>query len=95
MDYEIQRHMPRKVIFDFNRVILMDRAGIGMIIGRYKLTSMLGGTLEICNIKPNIKKVLEMSGIHKIIKLYEEEEEETNAKYIWKWNEIRILKQVQ
>ena len=82
MDYEIQRHMPRKVVFDFNCVVFMDSAGIGMIIGRYKLTSMLGGTMEICNIKPNIKKVLEMSGIHKIINLYEEGEEEKNAKLI-------------
>ena len=47
IDYEIQRHIPRKVIFDFNRVIFMDSAGIGMIIGRYKLASMLGGTIEI------------------------------------------------
>ncbi len=82
MDYEIQRHMPRKVIFDFNRVTFMDSAGIGMVIGRYKLISMLGGNLEIRNVKRNIKRVLEMSGIHKIIKLYEEEEGEANAKYI-------------
>ena len=82
IDYEIQRHMPRKVIFDFNRVTFMDSAGIGMVIGRYKLISMLGGNLEIKNIRNNIKKVLEMSGIHKIVKLYGEEEVETNAKYI-------------
>ena len=82
MDYEIQRHMPRKVIFDFNRVIFMDSAGIGMIIGRYKLISSLGGFLEIYNIKPSIVRVLEMSGIHKIIKLKEEKEGEANAKYI-------------
>ncbi len=82
MDYEIQRHMPRKVIFDFNCVTFMDSAGIGMVIGRYKLISMLGGSLEIKNIRNNIKKVLEMSGIHKIVKLYGEGEGKTNAKYI-------------
>ena len=74
MDYEIQRHMPRKVIFDFNRVIFMDSAGIGMIIGRYKLTSMLGGTLEICNIKPNIKKVLQQTFIDWNDKPFESDE---------------------
>lgn len=31
-DYEIERHMPRKVIFDFNRVTFMDSAGIGMLL---------------------------------------------------------------
>ena len=32
LDYEIQRHMPRKVIFDFDSVTFMDSAGIGMVI---------------------------------------------------------------
>ena len=39
-DYEIERYVPRKVIFDFNKVSFMDSAGIGMIIGRYKLVTM-------------------------------------------------------
>lgn len=35
-DYEIERHIPRKVIFDFNKVSFMDSAGIGLLLGRYK-----------------------------------------------------------
>ena len=70
-DYEIQRFMPRKAIFDFSSVTFMDSAGIGMIIGRYKLLSMLGGELEIKNVNPSVEKILEMSGILKIIPVYE------------------------
>ena len=73
IDDEITRYMPREVIFDFDKVTFMDSAGIGMIIGRYKLIKMLGGNLEIKNVKKSIKKVLEMSGISKIIKLEEGE----------------------
>ena len=40
-DYEIQRYMPKKVVFDFSYVNFMDSAGIGLIIGRYKLVTML------------------------------------------------------
>lgn len=40
-DYEIQIHIPKKVIFDFENVTFMDSSGIGMLIGRYKLASML------------------------------------------------------
>lgn len=40
-DYEIQRYMPKKVVFDFSYVNFMDSAGIGLIIGRYKLVNML------------------------------------------------------
>ena len=66
-DYEITRYMPRKIIFDFNKVTFMDSAGIGMLIGRYKVAKMLGSTIEMINVKPSIKKVFEMSGILKII----------------------------
>lgn len=47
MDNEITRFMPRKVVFDFSRVSFMDSAGIGLLIGRYKLAKMLGGITEI------------------------------------------------
>ena len=66
-DYEIERYMPRKVIFDFDRVTFMDSAGIGMVIGRYKEVSMLGGTLELANMSETVKKIFQMSGVLKII----------------------------
>ncbi|MCL2859886.1 MAG: anti-sigma factor antagonist [Oscillospiraceae bacterium] len=72
-DYEIQRYMPRKAIFDFSSVSFMDSAGIGLIIGRYKLLSMLGGELEIVNVKPNVEKILHISGILKIISICKKE----------------------
>lgn len=67
MDYEITRFMPRKVVFDFSKVSFMDSAGIGLLIGRYKLVKLIGGTLEISNANKSIVKILEMSGVIKII----------------------------
>lgn len=70
-DYEIERYMPRKVVFDFDSVTFMDSAGIGLIIGRYKFTNMLGGKLEVANLTQNVKKIFEMSGILKLIPVTE------------------------
>lgn len=67
VDNEITRYMPRKTIFDFSRVSFMDSAGIGMLIGRYKMMKLIGGSLEIVNISETVKRILEMSGINKII----------------------------
>ncbi|MEE0865822.1 MAG: STAS domain-containing protein [Clostridia bacterium] len=50
VDYEIERYMPRKIVFDFNSVTFMDSAGIGLIIGRYKFAKMLGASLELSNL---------------------------------------------
>ncbi len=62
IDNEITRYMPRKVIFNFDKVSFMDSAGIGMIIGRYKIIKMLGGELEIKNVKLTVPKFLSIIG---------------------------------
>ena len=66
-DYEMERYMPKRVVFDFDSVSFMDSAEIGLIIGRYKFTNMLGGMLEITNLTPAVKRIFEMSGILRLI----------------------------
>ena len=66
-DYEIERYMPRKVIFDFDSVTFMDSAGIGMVIGRYKQTAMLGGKMALANLTESVRKIFEMSGVLRLI----------------------------
>ena len=66
-DNEIQRYMPKRVIFDFNQVSFMDSAGIGFIIGRYKFINLIGGKVELANLTNSVRKIFEMSGIFRII----------------------------
>ena len=75
IDHEITRFLPRKVILDFSNVSFMDSAGIGMLIGRYKIIKMLGGTLEVKNCNKQVYKVFELSGILKIIPVINDENE--------------------
>ena len=67
MDNEIQRYMPKEVIFDFSNVSFMDSAGIGLVIGRYKLIDMIGGELKVANVNLQIQKIFEMSGLLRLI----------------------------
>ncbi len=66
-DYEMERYMPKRVIFDFSCVTFMDSAGIGMVIGRYKFANMLGAKLEVSNLSQSVKRIFGMSGILKLI----------------------------
>ena len=91
-DYEIQRRNPKRVILDFNNVYFMDSAGIGMVIGRYKTASMIGAKIEMKNVKPNIRRIFDMTGVLKIIPIVEEEQ--NNEKTIWQWNETRVFEQI-
>ena len=67
LDNEIEKYMPKEVIFDLNNVSFMDSAGIGLIIGRYKLANMLGGKVQVANMTAPVRKIFEMSGVLKII----------------------------
>ena len=78
-DYEIERFMPKTVVFDFDSVIFMDSAGIGMVIGRYKQAAMLGGTVYLANLTPSVRKIFEMSGVLKLIQEVSLTEEASNT----------------
>ena len=82
LDNEIERYMPKEVIFDFNKVSLMDSAGIGLLIGRYKLVDMLGGKVEVTNLTTPVRKIFEMSGVLKIIPEIKTEKEVRNEQHI-------------
>ena len=76
IDNEIQRYMPKEVIFDFSNVSFMDSAGIGLIIGRYKLINMIGGELKIANVNTQIQKIFEMSGLLRLIPVEQKDKKE-------------------
>ncbi len=71
VDAEIQRLTPRKVVFDFSGVSFMDSSGIGVIMGRYKNIKRANGTAVMVNVRPEVKRVLEISGVTKLIPQYE------------------------
>ncbi len=72
LDYEIQKSTPRKLIFDFENVKFMDSSGIGLLIGRYKTLLRIGAKAEIINVSKEVKRILDMSGIFKIMQIKEE-----------------------
>ena len=76
IDNEIQRYMPKEVIFDFSNVSFMDSAGIGLIIVRYKLINMIGGELKIANVNTQIQKIFEMSGLLRLIPVEQKDKKE-------------------
>lgn len=58
------------VIFDFNNTAFMDSSGIGMIMGRYKMISQKGGIVGVTGINAAIHRILELSGLYKIVEVY-------------------------
>lgn len=58
-----------QVIFDFADTRFMDSSGIGILIGRYKLISCFGGKVYVLHPSRQIRRMLELSGMQKIVEI--------------------------
>lgn len=67
IDSEITLRSMNNLVMDFANVEFMDSSGIGMLFGRYKLIKALGGKMLIIRTKPQIDKIVELSGLKKLI----------------------------
>lgn len=72
IDRRLQMEDLRELEFDFLETEFMDSSGIGLLMGRYQLMRALGGTVVITNAGERIRKILVLSGIHKIISIKKE-----------------------
>ena len=72
-DAVVDRNHIKYVIFDFEKTDFMDSSGIGVIMGRYKTGSLIGGEVWAVHTNARVKKILTLSGVTKIMQIYEEE----------------------
>lgn len=76
---EWQDHMyhqaVKHVIVNVEKVSFMDSSGIGVLLGRYKEVTQVGGEMVICSITQPIKRIFDMSGLFKIVRLQKDERE--------------------
>lgn len=70
-DKIVQGRNIRSIVFDFGRTSFMDSSGIGMIMGRYKDMRFMGGTVIAVRANERVRRILTLSGIYKMIDIYE------------------------
>lgn len=72
IDDRIENCRPDLTILDFSKVTFMDSSGIGLVMGRYKLISELGGSLEVTGLSSNSYKVMRLAGLDRIATIKKE-----------------------
>ena len=70
IDDRIERDNIKKVIMDFKEVTFMDSSCIGVVIGRLKKVQNRDGKVCIINVNKRVDKVFTLSGLYKIITVY-------------------------
>ena len=63
IDRNIEEKQPKSLQIDFSKVQFMDSSGIGLVMGRYKLMTLLKGNTEIVNMPPHIERLMKLSGL--------------------------------
>lgn len=70
----IQKHDIQHIVMNLEELGFMDSSGLGVILGRYKQIKQKRGEMVVCAISPSVKRLFDMSGLFKIIKLELSEE---------------------
>ena len=65
-DKRINEEKPREAVLDFSGVEFMDSSGLGLILGRARITSDIGATLTVKGLSPKLYTLIKLSGIEKI-----------------------------
>lgn len=67
IDTEIDKKGIKTIILHMGDLRFIDSSGLGVILGRYKKLLPLGGKLKITNVPPHLYRIMELSGLPKII----------------------------
>ncbi|GAE36752.1 anti-sigma F factor antagonist [Halalkalibacter akibai] len=64
----------KHIVLNLELLSFMDSSGLGVILGRYKQVKANGGEMVVCAISSSVKRLFEMSGLFKIIRLEDSEQ---------------------
>lgn len=68
----------KNIIFNFRNLSFMDSSGIGVILGRYHQVKQKKGILVVCELNSMIEKIIQLSGLYKILVITKDEEQASN-----------------
>ncbi|MBM7584417.1 stage II sporulation protein AA (anti-sigma F factor antagonist) [Bacillus pakistanensis] len=70
----IEENGIKHIVLNLEELGFMDSSGLGVILGRYKQIKQKHGEMVVCAISPAVKRLFEMSGLFKILRLETSEE---------------------
>jgi stage II sporulation protein AA (anti-sigma F factor antagonist) len=65
----------KHILLNMQGVSFIDSSGLGVVLGRYKRITQLGGKILVVYLEPQIKRIFELAGLLKILTIYQNEEQ--------------------
>lgn len=63
IDAQVDDRLPELLTLDFSGVTFMDSSGVGLILGRDRHISSLGGCMTVQNPPPAVRRMLDLARI--------------------------------
>lgn len=79
IESEFEKGIYYHLVLNLADLDFMDSSGLGVILGRYKKVTELGGRMTLCSIQPSIYRLMEMSGLFRILSIYDDEKSAISA----------------
>ncbi|MDO7786438.1 anti-sigma F factor antagonist [Desulforamulus aquiferis] len=73
LDEHLNTKKIKYLIMNLSRVTFVDSSGLGVILGRYKKLTPFGGKVILVGAQPQVKRILELSGLMQIMESYLDE----------------------
>jgi anti-anti-sigma factor len=72
---EVLEQSDSRVIVDLSRVTRIDSAGLGQLMGCYTHLVRNAGSMKIVNARPEVRRILDMTGISMLLPHYNDEQD--------------------
>ena len=69
LDELLLKERPARLVLELSHVEFMDSAGLGLLMGRYRLMRELGGVMAIENPNRRIMKILTLAGMERFFEI--------------------------
>lgn len=72
----VEEYLPRRCVLDLTGVSFMDSSGIAVILKTDRLLRQTGGTLALSGVPGQVRRVLDVAGLTKIVPVLDDREKE-------------------
>ena len=70
---ELLRDNIKKIVIDFSKVPYIDSSGLATLIELLQRLKKNGGSLRICSVSDQVKNVFEITKLHKLFEVYDDQ----------------------
>lgn len=73
LDNQLAEKKIKYLVLNLSRVSFIDSSGLGVLLGRYKRLVQTGGKVILVGAQPQVRRILELSGLLQIMDEYDDE----------------------